>query len=111
MKTRGYRLWQTWQQMHYPVRGLPEDDNARSALIAIDGIAGPVLERQFSARLRGDGLSPEARRALERCHLDLDRLRTTLSSGASRYFSRLGQLIGIALSGEEIGSPSSPRRC
>jgi hypothetical protein len=100
VETPGYRLWQSWQQMHYPIRGLPESEAARFDLLAIDGIAGPVLEHRFCARLRGDDVSHDWRGVLEQCDLDLDRLSTELTSDASRYFARLHTLMGIALHGD-----------
>ncbi len=46
MPADGYRLWQAWQQMHYPVRGLPVTDSARSDFAGLDGVvvAKPPVE-------------------------------------------------------------------
>jgi len=113
MTTTGYRLWQTWQQMHYPTRGLPDKEGARRELLAIDGIAGSILEQQFCARKREGGLTAELRESLEQCQLDLERLAPDLSGGARRYFARVRLLVGIALRGDEqedLQPPASRER-
>lgn len=100
MKIDAYHRWQTWQQMHYPRRGLPELDSARSDLVAIDGMVGPILERHFSRGPRAATLDAASRLALQQCQRDLDRFAKTLSSDASRYFGRVQVLIGFVLSRE-----------
>ncbi len=100
MEIDAYRLWQTWQQMHYPRRGLPEFDSARSDLVAIDGVVGTILERHFCRRPRAATLDADSRLALQQCQRDLDRFAKSLSHDASRYFGRVQILIGFVLSRE-----------
>ena len=50
MPADGYRPWQAWQQMHYPVRGLPITDSGGGDLAALDGVVGAIFERQFCRR-------------------------------------------------------------
>ena len=97
MEIDAYRLWQTWQQMHYPRRGLPESDSARSDLVAIDGMVGTILERHFCRRPRAATLDADARLALQQCQRDLDRLVKSLSSDANRYFGRAQVLMAVIL--------------
>ena len=104
MDTDTYRLWQNWQQMHYPRRGLPELECARSDLVAIDGMVGPILERHFSRGPRAATLDATSHVALQQCQRDLDGLAKSLSSDASRYFGRVQVLIGFVLSREVAGS-------
>lgn len=90
-----YRLWQQWQQMHYPRRGLPADESARTRLVALDGTAGTVLDRYFRRGTRAKTLDGAAFATLGGCQLELD--AGELSADASRYFGRLRQLIELVL--------------
>jgi len=103
-----YRLWQTWQQMHYPRRGLPEHESARSDLVAIDGMVGTILERHFSRRPRAATLDADSHLALQQCQRDLDGFAKSLSSEASQYFGRAQVLIGFVLSREMANTAKRP---
>ena len=98
LDTDTYRLWQNWQQMHDPRRGLPELESARSHLVAIDGMVGPILERHFTRGPRSATLDAPSRLALQKCQRDLERFAGSLSSDASRYFGRAQVLIAFVLS-------------
>jgi hypothetical protein len=100
MPLNAYRVWQTWQQMHYPGRGLPVEDAARLDLVRLDGTAGPILERHFRRRARGAELDDEAIETLDRCRDELRVMAAALSSDASRYFERLLLLIELVLARE-----------
>ena len=108
MDTDSYRLWLNWQQMHYPRRGLPELESARSDLVAIDGMVGPILERHFTRGPRSATLDAASRLALQQCHRDLDRFAKSLSSDASRYFGRAKVLIAFVLSREMANTAKRP---
>ena len=108
MDTDTYRLWQNWQQMHYPRRGLPELESARSDLVALDGMVGPILERYFSRGPRAATLDAASRLALKHCQQDLDRFAKSLSSDASRYFGRAQVLIAFVLSREMASTAKGP---
>ena len=98
-----YRLWQHWQQMHYPRRGLPAGEALRTALITLDGTAGTVLDRYFHRGEDARSLDAAALASLERCWLELE--LGELSADASRYFGRLRRLIELVLS--EVGAAES----
>jgi hypothetical protein len=98
MRVDAYRLWQHWQQMHYPRRGLPAEEAARAELVSLDGTAGTVLDRYFGGRTPAREMDAEARKSLERCKHDLDFIAATLAGDASRYFGRLHQLLDTVLS-------------
>jgi hypothetical protein len=102
MQVVAYRLWQHWQQMHYPRRGLPMDEAERVMLVTLDGAAGTALDRYFSRGTRARTLDVAARATLGQCLRDLD--LAELSEDASRYFERLRQLIELVLTG--VGSQS-----
>ena len=110
MDTYAYRLWQTWQQMHYPRTGLPDADGARGQLVALDGFAGMILERQFCRRPRPPTLDTETCAELHQCQRELDHIAPALSDDASRYFSRLNVLIGFVLSSEDVAVFDDSRR-
>jgi hypothetical protein len=95
MRGDAYRLWQQWQQMHYPRRGLPEDEATRADLIAVDGTSGPALERYFRRRAGARAFDAEARASVEHCGHELARLSGGLHADAERYFGRLQQLIEL----------------
>lgn len=96
-----YRLWQGWQQMTYPSRGLPERDSERSVLIRIDGTLAPIFQRAFGRRPRGHRLSAQARATLESCQEELDPIVPALSRDGRRYFGRVQLLIRLALAANE----------
>ncbi len=110
MPADGYRLWQAWQQMHYPVRGLPAADSARSDLAALDGVVGAIFERQFCRRPPAAVLETDSRAVLEECQSALDRMNDNLSDDAARYFDRVELLINFLLTsgGRHSAQPSSP---
>ncbi|MBA3689116.1 MAG: hypothetical protein H0W81_09855 [Chloroflexi bacterium] len=95
MHDEAYRLWQRWQQMHYPRRGLPADESVRAALVTLDGTAGTVLDRYFRRGARAKTLDAAARATLGRCRDELD--LGNLSADAGRYFSRLRRLSELVL--------------
>ena len=97
MGTNSYRLWQVWQQMKYPSRGLPGSEGERGVLIRIDGTVGPIFERRLRRRPKPETLSVESRRSLERCQRQLGELLPTLSGEARRYFDRVEVLIRLVL--------------
>jgi hypothetical protein len=95
-----------WQQMHYPRRGLPENEAARARLVTLDGIVGTALDACFC---RGSGAeAPDGATfaTLARCRDELD--PTAFSSDASRYFGRLQQVIALVLDDLDAG-PSITR--
>jgi hypothetical protein len=107
MRGDAYRLWQHWQQMHYPRHGFPEDEATRADLIALDGRSGTALGRYFRRSAGERASDAEARASLEQCRDDLDRLTGGLRGDAERYFERLQQLIeliGIEAAGEATGA-------
>lgn len=106
MSADAYRLWQQWQQMHYPQLPLPEEIEGVD-LVALDGRAGACLEEYFIRGGRGARLNGELRKALEQCAAELDRIRGTLRGDAARYFGRLQQLIGLVLTDptDPVASP------
>lgn len=91
-----YRLWQAWQQMHYPQLPSPEAIDGVD-LVALDGRAGACLEEYFIRGGRGARFNGELRTALEQCAAELDSVQGTIRGDASRYFGRLQQLIGLVL--------------
>jgi hypothetical protein len=95
MHVDAYRLWQQWQQMHYPRRGLPADESARARLVALDGTAGTALDRYFGRGTRAKTLDGAVLATLGGCRLELD--AGELSADACRYFGRLRQLIELVL--------------
>jgi hypothetical protein len=99
MTPDAYRLWMQWQQMHYPRRGLPEDEAERARLVTLDGIAGTTLEACFCREARSRTLDAATFAELVRCRKELD--PTAFSSDASRYFGRLQQLIKLLLDESE----------
>jgi hypothetical protein len=98
-----YLLWQHWQQMHYPRRGLPAGEAVREALISLDGTAGTVLDRYFRRGAGAKTLDAPAIATLGRCWLELE--LGDLSADASRYFGRLRRLVELVLS--EVGAADS----
>ena len=98
-----YRLWQQWQQMHYPRRGLPADEATRAVLVTLDGTAGPILERYFCRGQAARTLNAEALGTLRHCRSELD--LDELSTDAARYFGRLRQLIEFVLADAGRGVP------
>ena len=97
MGSNPYRLWQRWQQMKYPSRGLPERESDRSVLIQIDGTVGPIFEGIFTRGPSAKGLSAESRRNLERSQTELRDMLPMLGGDARRYFERVEVLIGLVL--------------
>jgi hypothetical protein len=95
-----YRLWERWQQMHYPVRPVPAGGPISTDLVALDGKAGVVLERYFRRGSRARALDAESRATLERCRFELGMVSGGLSSDAQRYFGRLLDLIELALAAD-----------
>jgi hypothetical protein len=116
MRGDAYQLWQTWQQMHYPRRGLPPDEATRADLISLDGISGTALDRYFRRSAGARAFDAEARASLEHCRRELARLSSGLHSDAERYFGRLQRLIelvAIEVNGLAIGdglTSAAPRR-
>lgn len=104
MRDEAYRLWQHWQQMHYPRRGLPADESACARLVTLDGTAGTVLDRYFRRSMRAKTLDATALATLRQCRRELD--ISGLSADASRYFGRLRQLIELVLL-DEVGPTGS----
>lgn len=98
MPADGYRLWQAWQQMHYPVRGLPVTDSARSDLAALDGGLGQSSSANFvdarrlpcSKRIHG----PSSK------SVSANRMNDNLSDDAARYFDRVQLLVNFLLTSE-----------
>ena len=101
MDTDASRLWQRWQQMTYPSRGLPERESDRSALIRIDGTLGPIFERTFRRHPKGETLSAEFRANLESCQFVLEEMTHALSGDARRYFGPIQLLIRLVLASNE----------
>jgi hypothetical protein len=110
MQVDAYRLWQHWQQMHYPRRGLPADEAARARLVTLDGTAGGLLEPYFCRGRQSKTLDRAALAALARCRREL--AGEDLASDASRYFERLRLLIDLVtadvpgVDAEPVGSES-----
>lgn len=96
MGSASYRLWQRWQQMKYPLSGLPERESDRSVLIQIDGTVGPIFERTFQRHSNGT-LSGKSLESLGRCQRELREMQPLLSGDARRYFDRLEVLIRLVL--------------
>lgn len=101
MPDDAYRLWQQWQQMHYPRRGLPADEAARAMLVTLDGTAGILLDAYFCRGFRAKLLDADALAPIGRCRDDLN--LGTLSADASRYFGRLRLIIELVLAEAEPG--------
>lgn len=101
-----YRLWEHWQQMHYPRRGLPADEAARARLVTLDGTAGTILDRYFRRGARARTLGAAARASLSDCRHEFDPRQ--LSADASRYFGRLHQLIELVLADAGRGESEPP---
>ena len=97
MQIEGYRLWERWQQMHYPMRGLPADEAISADLVDLDGTAGVVLEKYFCRGSEAKTLDVESRAALQRCHDEIHSVSGELFSDADRYFGRLLDVIDLAL--------------
>ena len=97
MGSASYRLWQRWQQMKYPSRGLPERESDRSLLLQIDGTVGPIFERTFSRGPSRKTLSAQSRRNLEGCQRELREILPRLSGDARGYFDRVEVLIRLVL--------------
>ncbi len=95
MPADGYRLWQEWQQMHYPVRGLPVTDSARTDFAGLDGVVGAICERQFCRRPPSAVLETDSRAVLEECQRALNRMNDNLSDDAARYFDRVQLLVNF----------------
>ena len=95
MQVDDYRLWQQWQQMHYPRRGLPADEATRARLVTLDGMTGTILDRYFCRGTHARKLDPAALATLGVCRDQLG--REQLSSDASRYFGRLQLLLDLVL--------------
>lgn len=106
MEVDAYRLWQQWQQMHYPQRGLPDDEGGRTRLVTIDGVAGTALDAYFCRGSRTKTLDAETLATLSRCRADLD--PHTLAADASRYFGRLHELIEWVLADARPGETAAP---
>lgn len=95
MNGGAYRLWQAWQQMHYP--DLPSADETDGVdLVALDGRAGACLE-VFFERAKRVPSDVELRDGMERCADELDRVEGVLAGDAARYFGRLRLLLGLVL--------------
>jgi hypothetical protein len=108
-----YRLWQLWQQMHYPTP-LPSTSELGIDLVGLDGKAGTTLERYFE-RPRRRVLDDDCRAVLEECMAELELAVASLQGGPARYFRRLHRLIGLILdtaperaSSSTGGSPAVP---
>jgi len=101
-RTRAYRLWQLWQQMHYPTR-LPPPANSGVDLVALDGRAGNGLDRYFARAEPGNDAG--WRPALEECLRELGQVLPVLTEDRARYFERLQELIRTVL---EDGADDSP---
>lgn len=112
MRGDAYRLWQQWQQMHYPRRGLPKDEATRADLIAVDGTSGTALDRYFRRSAGARAFDAESRASVEHCRYELARLSSGLHADAERYFGRLQQLIELvaidAAGGATVDALSSP---
>jgi hypothetical protein len=90
-----YRLWQLWQQMHYPTP-LPSTSELGIDLVALDGKAGTSLERYFE-RPRRRVLDDDCRAALEECMAELELAVASLQGHPARYFRRLHRLVRLIL--------------
>ena len=90
-----YRLWQLWQQMHYPTP-LPSASEVGIDLVALDGKAGTSLERYFEQRPRRV-LDDHCRESLEESLRELELAVARLPSGSAPYFERLQGLIRLIL--------------
>lgn len=110
MQVDAYRLWQQWQQMHYPRRGLPADEAARARLVTLDGMTGVLLDRYFCRGTHARKLDPAALATLSACRHQLG--TEELSADATRYFSRLQLLVDLVLaesgaSGDQVVTASA----
>jgi hypothetical protein len=90
-----YRLWQLWQQMHYPTP-LPTTSELGIDLVALDGKAGTSLERYFEQPPRRV-LDDECRAALEESMAELELAVAGLQGHPARYFRRLHRLVRLIL--------------
>lgn len=90
-----YRLWQLWQQMHYPMP-LPSASELGIDLVALDGKAGTSLERYFE-RSRRRMLDDDCRASLEECLAELELALANLTGDPARYFQRLYRLLRLVL--------------
>lgn len=99
-----YRLWQLWQQMHYPTP-LPPVSEIGIDLVALDGKAGTSLERYFE-RPRRRVLDDDCRESLEECLGELELAVRTVTGDSARYFQRLHGLVRLVL--EEAPDPLPP---
>lgn len=86
-----YRLWQLWQQMHYPTP-LPAVSDIGVDLVALDGKAGTTLDRYFG-HARRRVLDDDCRAALDECLAELDLALASLQGDQARYFQRLRRLV------------------
>lgn len=109
MSADAYRLWQQWQQMHYPQLPSPEAIDGVD-LVALDGRAGACLEEYFIGGGRSARLDAALRTALMQCAAELGTVRGLLRDDAALYFGRLQQLIGLVLSEPMLGEPIDRRR-
>ncbi len=110
MQVDDYRLWQQWQQMHYPRRGLPADEATRARLVTLDGMTGTILDRYFCRGTHARKLDPAALATLGDYRDQLG--REELSADASRYFGRLQLLVDLVLaesgaSGDQVLTASA----
>ncbi|MGH2601375.1 MAG: hypothetical protein ACRDJ9_18555 [Dehalococcoidia bacterium] len=97
MSADAYRLWQGWQQMHYP-RLCPAPDEIEGVdLVAIDGRAGACLEGYFRRGGRGAAPNRDIQEALEQCASELGRVAGRLHGDAARYFGRLHELLRLVM--------------
>jgi hypothetical protein len=106
MRGDAYQLWQHWQQMHYPRRGLPPDEATRAELISLEGTSGTALDRYFHRRAGARAFDAEARASLDYCRRELGRLSSGLHADPERYFGRLQRLIefvALELNDRSIG--------
>jgi hypothetical protein len=90
-----YRLWQLWQQMHYPTP-LPSTSELGIDLVALDGKAGTSLERYFE-QPRRRVLDDDCRAGLEECMAELELAVAALQGHPARYFRRLHRLVRLIL--------------
>ena len=103
--TDTYRLWQLWQQMHYPT---PVAWSAETGvdLVALDGKAGASLERYFEGP-QDRVLDEDCRACLEECLGSLELVTKTTAGDTPRYFQRLHALIRLIL--DEAREPALRR--